>query len=280
MLRLGIYSGSGLLVFGVVFAASLLVGQFDDDEAIEVDSMIDMGEVWPGERSKFDVEVRNGHPSKPFRITRVATSCACTVAEVTRRVIDPGQSVVVSGYVSFGSSPGRFPVSVVVQGTVGESGETIARKCRISGTIVDLVHLDRRAIDFRWLDAASGIVRRKLILRRGAKGRDLFRLRVDVPPGYGALVVNIQYPDTEHVFAEISFILDSKAQPPGAFSTTVGIEFLDRGGNLRGEKDVVVCGNKLREVTVVPCSLMVWPTEERKLGREDFELLVQPVDTV
>lgn len=99
----------------------------------------DFGEVWYGEPLKKEIKLTNAGKST-LRITNVRKSCGCTLAEVEKDTLEPGESTVFK--VGYDSTKGRVNVRQTVNIYSNDPRFQPAFQFVITGTCKDLFNFE------------------------------------------------------------------------------------------------------------------------------------------
>ncbi len=81
--------------------------------------IIGLGDLLPGILVSRSVGIHNGHAG-PLRITRAITSCGCTQARLSRKLIPAGASATLNFRVAIRPWAGTEQVAILVAGTWGK----------------------------------------------------------------------------------------------------------------------------------------------------------------
>lgn len=236
-------------------------GTGDGNEVVIENPHVEWGEVWPGNEKEFDYVLRNESNDKTFVIEQVEPSCACTVLSLGSETVGPGENVDVATRVLFGETPGSFSTSVIIEGRFEDGGESVARRVTAHAEIVDLVHLNRRSLDFGVFSEDEKPIRRRLRITKGKAGGEL--------SGFGVGGIS-EVPGLSHEMGkvrdgvtEIVFEYDPSRGRARELRGTVSIRLLE-DGEVRGRRTLNLGGRKLEELDVKPDSLLLWAGAEQK----------------
>jgi len=219
---------------------------------------VSAGNVWPGQYFEAKVNLTNIHPLLRLRISQATNSCGCTVTQLQKEFLAPGESAEVSVRILFGEELGEVVTSVAFEWQLdGEAGAPAGiEKIPMSGNVVDLVRILERTINLGHVDKRRGVVRGE------------YR----VAPGNSQEVVRAMTIRTSllgftgecHKEKSGNFVLKYQFDPSrlslGAFHEPLELAFFDESSE-RGVRRVFVSGSVSGAVRASPTSLTVYNME-------------------
>ncbi len=236
---------------------------------------IDVGDVWPGENKKVEVQLSNNSSERVFLVDDVTTSCACSVLERDFVDIPPGGVVTFPVQVSFGGTAGRFVTSIAVSGRFDDKEDFTIIKALIEGDIVDLVSLDRRAVDFGILTPRSGKFEEVIHIAEGELRGAISSIDVEGLERYPW--IQTQYSRSQDGVWKVSFEIDSSHSDFSTQSQKVGLNFLDDSG-LKGRREIFFRVRRVSDLTIDPGTLFCWDLDES--GKVNMEFTVKSSDVM
>jgi hypothetical protein len=121
-----------------------------------VNSLYDVGEVGQGETKSVEFELVNHFP-RNVEIKDVATTCACTVADLAKRVLAPGEKATLKADWRTGASRGKRATDLTI--LFAPEGKPADRlTLRVQGTVVPDMRYSPERLEFEKGVAATKTV--------------------------------------------------------------------------------------------------------------------------
>jgi len=212
-----------------------------------------VGDLWPGQRTEVEVQLKNVHPAASLAITKMETDCGCSVSSLEVRILNPGEATTATVAMNFGSAVGeRDTVAVFGWRLDGDEGTNGTAAVRLRGNVVDLVVLPSVAISLGTIDKRAGEFSGEFRIAAGSSGERIGALEVRSPLGGFRAEGSA---DGDGGFL-VKFYLDPAGLPAGSFHEPVDLVFFD-AEHERGARRMFVSGSVRGGVQVSPPSVVI-----------------------